>query len=215
MMSKNLLLLCVLIIIHFLGLSYALLYSPVDVMHGEYVKIMYIHVPAAWLSILIYVIMGVCNLIFLFKRNNKYNVFARSLAPVGICFSTICIVTGSIWGKPMWNCWWVWDARLTTMLIMLFLYLGYISVWDQDYRFAQTAALLNIIGLINIPIIKYSVNLWASLHQPESINLVSMTSSIHVSMLKPLLIMFTSSTLLSTWIFFHNVKKITSELNAF
>ncbi len=207
MITKQInLLLLISLSLYFTGLYFALFNSPPDSLQGEFVRIMYVHVPSAWMSISIYAIMGAFNFIFLFLRNNTYNIYARSCSNIGLCFTVICLLTGSIWGKQTWNTWWVWDARLTSMLILCFLYLGYIAVWNEENKESQAAALLNIVGLINIPIIKFSVEIWTTLHQPAS---VSINNGINIdnTMLTPLLIILSSSVLFSIYIFIIQARK--------
>jgi len=180
------------IIFFALGLKNALITSPIDYQQFDAVRIMYIHVPAAWLSLMIYSIMAISNLSgFIWKNPFSYLV-AKSIAPIGAMFTLITLITGSIWGKPIWGTWWVWDARLTSVLILFFLYLGYIilvNAFDDAAKGEKIAAIISIIGFINIPIIKFSVEFWNSLHQPASI-LRSKGISIAPEMLKPLLLMF-------------------------
>ena len=154
------------------GLYYALLASPVDYQQGETVRIMYIHVPAASMAMSVYAVMAACSIIFLVWRHSVADVIARASAPVGAAFTLIALVTGALWGKPMWGAWWVWDARLTSFLVMFFLYLGYMAVArqaDDDTAAQKICAVLAIVGAINIPIIKFSVDWWNTLHQPASI----------------------------------------------
>lgn len=156
----------------FAGLYLALVASPIDYQQGEAVRIMYVHVPAAWMAMGVYVFMGVNSIIFLVWRHTLASLLAHAAAPLGAGFTLICIFTGMLWGKPMWGAWWVWDARLTSVLVLWFLYLGYMAICDvMDYseRRAKAAAILNLIGLANIPIIKFSVEWWNTLHQPASL----------------------------------------------
>lgn len=164
---------------------------PDDYVQGPFVKIMYIHVPSAWMAMLCYCIMGFASCGFLVWRSPVSNIIAKSTAPIGASFAFITLVTGSIWGKPTWGAWWVWDARLTSMLILFLFYLGYLSLIDVFKRNTNSVApaILSIFGLINIPIVKFSVNYWNSLHQPASI-LRKNGPSIHPDMLWPLFIMF-------------------------
>jgi heme exporter protein C len=175
-----------------LGLYYALYASPVDYQQGEYVRIMYIHVPSAWMAMMIYSFIAAFGAAGLVWRNPLSHMVAISAAPIGAGFTFICLVTGSLWGKPIWGTWWVWDARLTSVLILLFFYLGYISLYnayDDKERAGKSSAILAIIGFVNIPIIKFSVDWWNTLHQPASI-IRSGGMSIDKSMLIPLLLMF-------------------------
>ena len=187
----NILIFLMLVLI-FVGLIYALFFSPPDYIQGDSVRIMYVHVPASFISLICFGIIGlasICNLIFKIKF---LSLITKSLAPIGFTFTMISIVTGSLWGKTTWGIWWVWDARLTSMLVLLFFYLAYILTWKftNDFNKAnKISAIIGIIGLFNLPIIKFSVNWWNTLHQPSSITLTS-SPTIHYSMMIPLLIMF-------------------------
>ncbi len=165
--------------------------APVDYQQGDSYRIIFIHVPAAWMSMFIYMIMATAGAIGLIWKIKLAHVVASSSAPIGAAFTFLALVTGSIWGKPMWGAWWVWDARLTAELILLFLYLGYMALESaiEDPRAAARAcAILAIVGVINIPIIHYSVEWWNTLHQGATVTKLD-KPSIHVSMLIPLLIM--------------------------
>ena len=185
------------------GLYYAILNSPPDYLQGDSMRIMYVHVPAAWLALSSYSFLALSCIAWFIFRNPIFNLFAKSIAPIGALFTLIALVTGSIWGKPTWGTWWAWDARLTSMLILFFLYVAYIMTWqtivNKDLA-AKISAALGIIGFINIPIIKFSVDWWNTLHQPPSINILS-NNSIHESMLIPLGIMTAAFTLFSLLIF--------------
>ena len=173
------------------GLCYALLNSPPDYQQGETVRIMYVHVPAAWIATLGYVALGLCGLFYIVWRHPLADVALRAMAPAGAMFAFLTLVTGAFWGKPMWGAWWVWDARLTSMLILLFFYLGVIALangFDQPERGSRPAALMALVGVINVPIVKFSVNWWNTLHQPASL-LRSGGVSIDQAMLVPLLLM--------------------------
>ena len=173
------------------GLYYGLLASPADYQQGETVRIMYVHVPAAWLASLGYVALGLCGLFYIVWRHPLADVALRAMAPVGAMFAFLTLVTGAFWGKPMWGAWWVWDARLTSMLILFFFYLGVIALangFDQPERGSRPAALLALVGLINVPIVKFSVDWWNTLHQPASL-IRSGGVSIDPAMLTPLLLM--------------------------
>ena len=154
------------------ALYFAFLQSPLDYQQKETVRIMYIHVPAAWLSMMIYAFMGLCAFGGFIWRHSLAFIYARAAAPIGLSFTLIALLTGAIWGKPMWGTWWVWDARLTSMLVLGFLYIGYIlfvqSFSEQD-KASRMGAFLLILWLINLPIIKYSVEWWSTLHQPASV----------------------------------------------
>ncbi|MDR3498686.1 MAG: heme ABC transporter permease [Parvibaculum sp.] len=173
------------------GVYLALFDSPADYQQGETVRIMYIHVPSAWLGMFGYMVMAGASLVALVFRHPLADVCAKSAAPVGAAFCFLALVTGSLWGRPMWGTWWVWDARLTSMLILLFLYLGYIALWatiEEPARAARAAAVLALVGSINVPIIHYSVVWWNTLHQPASVFRID-GPTIATSMLMPLLIM--------------------------
>lgn len=170
----------------------AILNSPNDYQQGNAVKIMYVHVPAAWMALLIYTFVGVFNISAFIWKNPFFYLISSSIAVIGAVFCFITLVTGAIWGKPIWGAWWVWDARLTSMLILFFLYLGYIILlhsFDDREKGEKVAAIISIVGLINVPIIKFSVEYWNSLHQPASI-IRSGGVAIDPAMLKPLLLMF-------------------------
>lgn len=174
-----------------MGLYLAFFVAPADYQQGDTVRIMFIHVPAAWLSMLIYLTMVLAALGSLVWRHPLADVAQKSAAPLGAAFTFICLATGSLWGKPMWGAWWVWDARLTSVLVLFILYLGLIAVWqtiEEQGRAAKVAAILTLVGAINIPIIKFSVDWWSSLHQPASVLRIG-GPAIHPTMLWPLLIM--------------------------
>lgn len=173
------------------GLYLGLVKAPTDYEQGDSYRIIFIHVPAAWMSMFVYMVMAVASLVFLVWRLKLADVVARASAPIGASFTFIALVTGSIWGKPMWGTWWVWDARLTSELLLLFLYIGYIALrnaFDNQNAAARAAAILALVGVINIPVIHYSVEWWNTLHQPASIAKFD-KPSIHISMLIPLLMM--------------------------
>ncbi|MCC8407026.1 MAG: heme ABC transporter permease [Rickettsia endosymbiont of Sceptobius lativentris] len=177
-----------------IGLYLALIVSPVDYQQGEFVRIMYVHVPASWMALGIYIFMVACSFSYLVWKTTISYLLAVASSYVGATFTLISLVTGSLWGKPIWGTWWVWDARLTSMLILFLLYLSYIIIVNSadNIRKAQNpASIIALIGLINIPIVKFSVNIWYSLHQPASVLRLG-SPTIHSSMLKPLIIMFIS-----------------------
>ena len=154
------------------GLYLALFVAPPDYQQGESVRIMYIHVPAAYMATTVYAIMAVSSAVALIWRHPVADIAAREAAPLGAGFTLLCLVTGSLWGKPMWGTWWVWDARLTSVLVLFFLYLGYIALinaFDEPTRGARAGAILALVGVVNLPIIKFSVDWWNTLHQPSSI----------------------------------------------
>ncbi len=173
------------------GLYLALLGSPPDYQQGETVRIMYVHVPSAWLGMLAYTVMASASAVALIWRHPLADLVARASAPLGCAFTFLCLATGSLWGKPMWGAWWAWDARLTSMLILFFLYLGYIALanaFDDPVRGARSAAILALVGFVNVPVIKFSVDWWHTLHQPASVSKLGMPS-IDPAMLAPLLVM--------------------------
>jgi heme exporter protein C len=174
-----------------IGGVWGLFIAPPDYQQGESVRIMYVHVPAAWMAMFAYVCMAVASAAALIWRQPLGHVLARAAAPIGACFTFVALVSGSLWGKPMWGAWWVWDARLTSVLILFFLYLGHIALthaFDDPGRGARAAAILAIVGIVNVPIIKFSVDWWNTLHQPASI-LRASGPTIDPSMLVPLLLM--------------------------
>jgi len=146
--------------------------APPDYQQGDTVKIMFIHVPAAWVAMMTYGLMALCAAIGLINRHPLADAAAKAAAPLGALFTALALITGSLWGKPMWGAWWVWDGRLTSFLILLFLYLGYIALWnaiEDETRAARATAILALVGAVNLPIIEFSVQLWTTLHQGESI----------------------------------------------
>lgn len=179
----------VLALLFFMSGLYTSLYaSPPDYQQGETVRIMYVHVPAAWWALGLYVGMALAALIGFVWKHTLADIFCRAAAPVGACLTALCLVTGSLWGKPMWGTWWVWDARLTSMLLLLFLYLGAMALraaFDNEQRGIVSSQLLLMIGLINIPIIKFSVDWWNTLHQGATV-LRAGGSALHPSMAVPL-----------------------------
>lgn len=173
------------------GLYLAIFVSPPDYQQGETVRIMYIHVPAAWMALFTYTTMAIASAAALIWKHPLAVLGAKAAAPVGAGFTIICLATGSLWGKPMWGTWWVWDARLTSVLVLLFLYLGYmalVNAFDNPERGQKAASLLAIVGAVNVPIIKYSVDWWNTLHQPASVVRLD-GPAIHPDMLWPLFIM--------------------------
>jgi heme exporter protein C len=173
------------------GLWLALFVSPADYQQGDSVRIMYIHVPAAWMALAAYTLVAVFSAIALVWKHPLAHIVAASAVPLGAGFTAICLVTGMLWGKTSWGTWWVWDARLTSVLVLFFLYLGLIALrgaFDDSDRGNRAAALLALVGFVNIPIIKFSVDWWATLHQPASVLRVG-GPAIHPSMLWPLLAM--------------------------
>ena len=191
------------IIIISIGLIEALIISPEDYIQSHSVRIMYVHVPSAWISLGIFSLISFLSFLSLVFKVKNFVIISKSLAPSGFLFCIIALVTGSIWGKPTWGTWWAWDARITSMLILSIFYLIYILSWkifNQKELAFKISSYISIIGIINIPIIKFSVDWWSTLHQPASVNLLSETS-IHSSMLFPLLIMTAAFALFSILIF--------------
>lgn len=185
-----------------LGLYFGLFDSPKDYQQGDAVRIMYVHVPSAWLASLLFLSLAISCVFYLAWKHPLADIISSSIAPIGAMFSLLTLITGSLWGKPMWGTWWVWDARLTSVLILFLLYLGYMvlyNAFDDRSRGARAAAILSIVGVINIPIIKFSVDWWNTLHQPASV--IKMDGpAIHSSMLTPLILMAVGYTSLFIWI---------------
>ncbi len=176
------------------GLYYGLYDSPADYQQGDTVRIMYVHVPAAWMALFCYSIMAGSSAVGFIWKHPLADVTAKSTAPIGATFTLLALMTGSLWGKPMWGAWWAWDARLTSVLVLFFLYIGYISLWraiDDKNKAARIAAILAVVGFVNIPIIKFSVEWWNSLHQSASV-IRADGPSIDGSMLLPLLLMISA-----------------------
>ncbi len=174
-----------------IGLYMALFASPPDYQQGETVRIMYVHVPSAWMALFIYVFIAIASACSLIWRHPLADVAAKAASPIGAGFAFLTLVTGSLWGEPMWGTWWVWDARLTSMLVLFFLYLGHMALmgaFEEQSRGYRAAAVLALVGVINIPIIKFSVDWWSTLHQPASVIRLD-GPTIDPSMLWPLLIM--------------------------
>jgi len=173
------------------GLYLSLFVAPPDYQQGEAVRIMFVHVPAAWMALEVYVLMAMSSAVGLIWRHPLADLMAKAAAPIGAGFTAIALATGSLWGEPMWGTWWVWDARLTSVLILFFLYLGYIALWqafDDHDKAAKAAAILALVGVINVPIIHFSVNWWNTMHQAASIVRVD-GPHIYRSILIPLLVM--------------------------
>ena len=185
------------------GLFEALVLSPEDYKQSDSARIMYVHVPSAWISLGIFSLISILSFgIFIFKNKN-FALITKSLAPSGFLFNIIALVTGSIWGKPTWGTWWAWDARITSMLLLAIFYLMFILSWrifDNNEKATKVSSIVAIIGFINVPIVKFSVDWWSTLHQPASVNLLKDTT-IHSSMLVPLFIMTAAFALFSLLIF--------------
>ena len=193
----------VFVIIISIGLIEALIISPEDYIQSHSVRIMYVHVPSAWISLGTFSAIAILSFVILVFKNKSFILIAKSLAPSGLVFNIIALVTGSIWGKPTWGTWWAWDARITSMLILALFYLLYLISWriyENEERVFKITTFITILGIINVPITKYSVDWWNTLHQPASINILSKTS-IHSSMLFPLMIMTAAFVLFSLLIF--------------
>ena len=191
------------ILILILGLVEALILSPEDYKQSDSVRIMYVHVPAAWISLGIFSLISFLSFGIIIFKNKNFSLITKSLAPSGFVFNIIALVTGSIWGKPTWGTWWAWDARITSMLLLAIFYLMFILSWriaGTEDKAVKLSSYIAIFGVINVPIIKFSVDWWSTLHQPASINLLKETS-IHSSMLLPLGIMTAAFALFSLLIF--------------
>ncbi len=191
------------IVVISIGLTEALILSPEDYKQSHSVRIMYVHVPAAWIALGIFSAITFLSIIGYILKIKNFFLISKSLAPSGFVFNIIALVTGSIWGKPTWGTWWAWDARITSMLILAVFYLMYLIAWriyENKEKVFKVTTVITIFGIINLPIIKYSVDWWNTLHQPSSINILS-DSSIHHSMLFPLLIMTAAFALFSLLIF--------------
>ena len=190
-------------IIVFIGLIEALILSPEDYLQSHSVRIMYVHVPSAWISLGTFSAIAVLSFLILFFKNKPSILIAKSLAPSGLVFSIIALVTGSIWGKPTWGTWWAWDARITSMLILCLFYFIYIIAWriyQDTEKVNKVTSFIALIGAVNLPIVKYSVDWWSTLHQPASVSVFEETS-IHHTMLIPLALMTAAFALFSLLIF--------------
>ena len=190
-------------IIVFIGLIEALILSPEDYLQSHSVRIMYVHVPSAWISLGTFSAIAILSFLILFFKNKPSILIAKSLAPSGLVFSIIALVTGSIWGKPTWGTWWAWDARITSMLILCLFYFIYIVAWriyQDTEKVNKVTSFIALIGAVNLPIVKYSVDWWSTLHQPASVSLFEKTS-IHHTMLIPLALMTAAFALFSLLIF--------------
>ena len=182
---------CAAVVLVALGLYWSLLVAPPDYQQGDAVRIMYIHVPAAWWALAVYMFVAAACAAALVWRHPLAEVAAREAAPIGAVFTFVCLATGSFWGRPMWGTWWVWDARLTSVLILFFLYLGYIALvnaFDDPSRGGRASSVLALVGIVNLPIIKFSVDWWNTLHQPASVIRLG-GPTIAMSMLAPLVVM--------------------------
>lgn len=190
------------------GLYFGLFDSPKDYQQGDAVRIMYVHVPSAWLASFLYFSLAISCVFYLVWKHPLADLVSSSIAPIGALFSALTLVTGSLWGKPMWGTWWVWDARLTSMLVLFFFYLGYIllsNAFERKIDGSKTASVLAIVGLINLPIVKFSVDWWHTLHQPASIIRIG-GPSIDDKMLLPLILMIFALSFFSLYMIILNVK---------
>ena len=198
------------------GLYLSLVAAPPDYQQGESVRIMFIHVPAAWMALSVYLFIAVASAVALVWRHPLAEIAARAAAPIGAAFTFVCLATGSLWGRPMWGAWWVWDARLTSVLILLFLYLGYIALvnaFDDPSRGGRAGSVLALVGVVNLPIIKFSVDWWNTLHQPASVMRVG-GPRIDISMLVPLLVMAAGFSLLFLTLLMLRMRTILNERKA-
>jgi heme exporter protein C len=191
-----------------IGLTFALVLSPTDYLQGDAVRIMYVHVPSAWIGLACFSLITLLSVFnFIFKIKNFYFV-NRSIAPIGLLFTCLAIVTGSLWGQPTWGTWWAWDARLTSMLALMIFYIFYILTFKllkREELIIKVSSIIAIIGSINLPIIKYSVEWWATLHQPASIKITG-SNSIHSEMMLPLMVMLLVFLLYAALIFLMKYK---------
>ncbi|MGD1885661.1 MAG: heme ABC transporter permease [Cohaesibacteraceae bacterium] len=185
-----------------IGLYMAFFTAPADYQQGETIRIMYLHVPMAWLGMFAYALMALSAFGTLVFKHPMADVSAKAMAPIGATFTAICLITGSRWGKPMWNTWWVWDARLTSVLILFLVYLGIIALWqaiEEPIKAGKVTAIITLIGAINLPIIKFSVDWWYTLHQPASVFRLD-GPTIYPAMLYPLLICAVGFSLIFFWL---------------
>ena len=191
------------VIVLTIGLTEALILSPEDYKQSDAVRIMYVHVPSAWISLGIFSSITLLSISGFIFKNKNFFLIAKSLAPSGFVFNIIALVTGAIWGKPTWGTWWAWDARITSMLILALFFAMYLIAWriyEKEEKVFKITTFITVVGIINVPITKYSVDWWNTLHQPASINILT-KSSIHSSMLFPLLLMTAAFALFSLLIF--------------
>ncbi|HEV8678728.1 MAG TPA: heme ABC transporter permease [Stellaceae bacterium] len=198
------------------GLVWSLLVAPPDYQQGESVRIMFIHVPAAWMALSVYLFIAIASAAALVWRHPLAEIAAQAAAPIGAAFTLICLATGSLWGRPMWGAWWVWDARLTSVLVLFFLYLGFIALvnaFDDRSRGARAGSLLALVGIVNLPIIKFSVDWWNTLHQPASVLRLG-RPAIDLSMLLPLLVMALGFSLLFAWLLVLRMRTALNETKA-
>jgi heme exporter protein C len=199
-----------------IGLVWSLVFAPPDYQQGDSVRIMFIHVPAAWMALSVYLFMAVASAAALVWRHPLADIAAQAAAPVGAGFTLVCLATGSLWGRPMWGAWWVWDARLTSVLVLFFLYLGYIALvnaFDDASRGARAGALLAFVGVVNLPIFKFSVDWWNTLNQPASVFRFG-GPTIAISMLLPLFVMAIGFLLLFLWMLLLRMRTALNERKA-
>jgi heme exporter protein C len=198
------------------GLYLSLFVAPPDYQQGDSVRIMFIHVPSAWMALSTYLFIAVASAVALVWRHPLAGLAARAAAPLGAAFTLVCLATGSLWGRPMWGTWWVWDARLTSVLVLFFLYLGYIALvnaFDDPGRGERAGSVLALVGVVNLPIIKFSVDWWNTLHQPASVFRMG-GPTIDKSMLVPLLLMAVAFTLLFAWLLILRMRTALNERKA-
>ena len=191
------------------GLYFALFASPVDYQQGHTVGIMYIHVPSAWMALFCYTTMAVSAAVALIWKHALADIAAKATAPIGAGFTLLALITGSLWGKPMWGTWWVWDARLTSVLVLFFLYLGYMALrdaFDDPARGARASSILVMVGFVNVPVIKFSVDWWNTLHQPSSVLRMG-GPTIHPDMLLPLLLMAAAFQFYFLWLLLIRIRQ--------
>src|SRR5258707_10545375 len=199
-----------------LGLVWSLFLAPPDYQQGESVRIMFVHVPAAMMAESVYYLIGIASSVALVWRPPLADIAGQAAAPIGAGFTLVCLATGSLWGRPMWGAWWVWDARLTSVLVLFFLYLGYIALvnaFDDASRGGRAGSLLALVGIVNLPIIKFSVDWWNTLHQPASVLRLG-GPTIAVSMLIPLLVMALGFSLLFGWLLLLRMRTALNERKA-
>lgn len=198
------------------GVCWSLLVAPPDYQQGDTVRIMYVHVPAAWMALSVYLFLAVASAVALVWRHPLAQIAAEAAAPIGAAFTLVCLVSGSLWGRPMWGTWWVWDARLTSVLILFFLYLGYIALvnaFDDPARGGRAGSVLALVGVVNLPIIKFSVDWWNTLHQPASVIRMG-GPRIDLAMLIPLLLMAGGFTLLFLALLLLRMRTVLNERKA-
>ncbi|KAA2241257.1 heme ABC transporter permease [Salinarimonas soli] len=190
------------------GLYMSFVLAPADYQQGETVRIMFIHVPAAWLALFLYATMSVSAIGSLVWRHPLADVSQKAAAPIGAAFTLVCLVTGALWGRPMWGTYWVWDARLTSVLVLFLMYCGVLALWrtiEEPGRAARAVSILTLVGFVNVPIVKFSVDWWNTLHQPASVLRLG-GPTIHPSMLYPLLVMALAFTALAVTLHMYTMR---------